>query len=91
MNRINITDDLRLDDGTLPAYEWPGGYPIFYLASDSGLLCPKCANEYTPERDNEKQLKPVLYDVNFEDDYLFCEHCNTRIESAYGTPNEVSE
>jgi hypothetical protein len=73
----------RLSDGTLPAYAWPGGYPLFYLAHDNGVLCPKCANEYTPERDNEDQLKPIAADVNYEDSALFCEHCNQRIESAY--------
>jgi hypothetical protein len=57
---------------------------MFYLAKDKGVLCPKCANEYTPDRDNDEQLQPVAYDVNWEDSDLFCEHCNARIESAYG-------
>jgi len=72
-----------LVNGNLPAYAWPGGYPMFYLAKDNGVLCPKCANEFNPERDNDSQLEPVAYDVNYEDASLFCEHCNTRIESAY--------
>ncbi len=79
---MNI-EELRDKDGKLPAYAWPGGYPIFYLASDNAVLCPKCANEYTPERDNEKQLKPVVADINYEDASLYCENCNVRIESAY--------
>jgi phage terminase large subunit GpA-like protein len=57
---------------------------MFYLAKDNGVLCPKCANAYTPDRDNDEQLQPVAYDVNWEDNELFCEHCNARIESAYG-------
>ena len=75
---------LRDNNGKLPAYAWPGGYPIYYLASDDAVLCPKCANEYTSERDNESQLAPVASDINWEDAQLFCEHCNARIESAYG-------
>lgn len=31
--------DIRLSDGTLPAYAWPGGYPILYMAKDNGILC----------------------------------------------------
>jgi hypothetical protein len=80
---MKITDEMRLSDGSLPAYAWPGGYPIYYLAADNGILCPKCANAYRPELDNEAQLKPVQADVNYEDPSLYCEHCNLRIESAY--------
>jgi YgiT-type zinc finger domain-containing protein len=79
----------RTSDGKLPAYAWPGGYPIFYLASDNGVLCPSCANEYKPGRDTEEQLKPVAADVNYEDPALFCEHCGKRIESAYAEEDSV--
>jgi hypothetical protein len=85
---VNI-NDIRMSDGKLPAYAWPGGYPLYYLAKDNGVLCPKCANEFTPDRDNDEQLEPVAYDVNWEDDSLYCEHCNARIESAYGEESEV--
>lgn len=73
----------RLENGNLPAYAWPGGYPIFYLAKDNGVLCPECANAFKPERDNADQLEPIAADVNYEDSALYCEHCNKRIESAY--------
>lgn len=72
-----------LVNGKLPAYAWPGGYPVYYLAADNGVLCPACANEYTPDRDNQKQLEPVVYGINYEDPALYCEHCNKRVESAY--------
>jgi len=80
---VNI-NELRMSDGKLPAYAWPGGYPIYYLAADNGVLCPKCANEFNPDRDNDAQLEPVAYGINYEDSTLYCEHCNERIESAYG-------
>ena len=32
------------DGGELPAYAWPGGYQIVYIAGDGETLCPKCAN-----------------------------------------------
>jgi hypothetical protein len=89
---MSFIESLRDENGKLPAYAWPGGYPVYYLASDNGVLCPKCANEYKPESDNENQLKPLAFGINWEDAMLFCEHCNVRIESAYceGT-QEVSE
>jgi hypothetical protein len=81
---VNLTDIRNANDGKLPAYAWPGGYPMYYLAKDNRVLCPKCANEFTPDRDNDEQLEPVAYGVNWEDSALYCEHCNARIESAYG-------
>lgn len=74
----------RDSNGALPAYAWPGGYPIFYLAADNGVLCPKCTNDYAEGRDTEEQLKPIAADINWEDETMFCDHCSTQIESAYG-------
>jgi hypothetical protein len=86
---MSLKDKLKdaLVNGQLPTYAWPGGYPVYYLAKDNGVLCPKCANEFTEGRDNDTQLEPVAFDVNWEDPQLFCEHCNTRIESAYTEEN----
>lgn len=75
-------------NGTLPAFAWPGGYPIYYLAKDNGVLCPKCANEFKSERDNDEQLKPVAYEIHWEGQPLSCEHCNAEIASAYGDPEK---
>lgn len=80
-------DEIRDSDGKLPAYAWPGGYPLLYLAKDNGVLCPKCANAYTPDRDNEDQLKPVAYYIHYEGPGEQCEHCNALVESAYGDPD----
>lgn len=85
---MKIQDIERLSDGTLPAYAWPGGYPIYYLAADNGVLCAKCANEFTEGRDTEEQLKPVAADIHYEGADMHCEHCNVVIESAYGNPDE---
>ena len=37
-------EKMRDDSGKLPAYAWPGGYPIIYIAGDGGIFCPACAN-----------------------------------------------
>ena len=81
----------RMENGKLPAYAWPGGYPLFYVCADNGVLCPSCANRENgsiADTDRKKQDDPqwliVDSSVNWEDDSLFCDHCNARIESAYG-------
>jgi hypothetical protein len=78
--------EIRQADGKLPAFAWPGGYPIVYLAKDNGILCPKCANEYSPDRGNDEQLEPVAYFVHYEGPAEQCDNCYASIESAYGDP-----
>ncbi len=80
----NATKDIlamRDDNGNLPAYAWPGGYPIFYLDSENNVLCPSCANQ------NDEYTAPIVaHDCNWEDPDLYCDHCDNRIESAYAEP-----
>lgn len=72
--------------GELPAYGWPGGYPIYYFAGEGGrrgdiaVVCPKCASGHGYLGSDDKIID---YAVNYEDPELFCEACNKRIESAY--------
>ena len=77
----------RGSDGKLPAYAWPGGYPIFYLLADNAVLCPACANgengsDASPAHE-DKQWRIVAADVYWEGPPMCCEHCNGEIESAY--------
>jgi hypothetical protein len=71
-------DDIRQTDGTLPAYAWPGGYPMYYLDKGGMTLCPTCAN-----RETDPSQAPVAYGVNYEDPSLDCDDCSQRIPSAY--------
>lgn len=74
---------LRRDNGgDLPAYVWPGGYPIFYLDSGNNVLCVKCANKV------QMGTYVIEYDVNYEDPDLYCDDCSEQIESAYGDDND---
>ena len=68
---------IRLEDGSLPAYAWPGGYQMFYLDEGNCVLCPDCANKdgYADE--------VVAYDINWEDDNLYCDDCSKQIEASY--------
>lgn len=72
------------------AYAWPGGYPVYYITTDGLAICPACA-----EANKNEIIRAIVnrddngwcatgYDVNWEDDHLYCDHCSKRIESAYG-------
>ena len=85
--------------GHANAYAWPGGYPVFFLCSDGGCLCPSCVTK------NRRQIFRATHewhnrsrqfyhtpncgwaleaaDINWEDASLYCDNCNNRIESAY--------
>ena len=78
----NITDNMKQylqEDGSLPAYAWPGGYPLYYLDKEDNVLCPDCAN------DNDQFNEPIICPgINWEDMGLNCDHCGKHIDSAYG-------
>jgi hypothetical protein len=78
----------RLVNGSLPAFAWPGGYPVFYLDSENSVLCADCATKSADDPDEIPQFKPIAYDIHWEGDSLFCEQCSVEIESAYGDPEE---
>ncbi len=83
MARIDIC--IKDAAGQYPSYAWPGGYPLFYICADCGVLCADCANKNkhldTPD---DKQWHIVAYDINYEDTSLYCDNCNQIIECAYG-------
>ena len=50
------------------------------------MLCHQCANrelERTLDPDDD-QFHVVDEFINYEDSDLYCDHCNRRIEPAYG-------
>jgi len=71
----------------LPAYAWPGGYPIFYFTDYGNVLCPDCANDCMADDEYETVID---YDANWEDPELYCE-CGKRIESAYSEDKAEAE
>lgn len=84
-------ESCKLESGKLMSYAFPGGYPIFYVTKDSGILCPDCVNANlgqclgeTEGGSEYKQWQLAGYDINYEDNSLYCDHCNKKIESAYG-------
>jgi hypothetical protein len=69
----------------LPAYAWPGGYPMYYVTDEGTILCAEHANA---EGDYTDELITAA-DVNWEDASLYCEH-GERIESAYAEDEVAS-
>lgn len=83
----------REDNGKLPAYVWPGGYPIVYTCADGGCLCPACANrengsEASEDKDAPADWRLIAADIHYEGEPITCDHCGAEIESAYGDPNK---
>jgi hypothetical protein len=93
-NRAELLKELdpNNEDGKLPSYGWPGGYPVLYIAGDCEVLCPACANgengsEATnPECADDPQWNVQGYFVHYEGPPEVCAHCSAKIESAYGDP-----
>ena len=70
-----------------------GGYPVFALTLDGGILCPACVRvnkgqvyHNTLDRHGDKQWSLAAVDVHWEGEPLICDNCNEEIESAYGNP-----
>jgi hypothetical protein len=74
---------LRADNGgNLPAFAWPGGYPVIYCTRDGLTVCPDCASA-------SDASDPVLdNDIYWEGPAMQCDNCGKMIDSAYGDPNE---
>jgi hypothetical protein len=53
---LHFPEDMRDSKGDLPAYGWPGGYPIVYVTKDGGELCAACANGGNGSRAADKGL-----------------------------------
>jgi hypothetical protein len=96
----NKTPNLPRDsDGKLSSWAWPGGYPIYYITKDSGVLCPKCANDNSnrtidgddDDCPDDAQWLIVAAEVNWEDGDMTCDNCAKRIESAYTEKEEPNE
>jgi hypothetical protein len=70
-------------------YAWPGGYPCYFVTSDGAAL------SFDAARNNRRLIidsivnrvddgwRIVGMDINWEDDQLYCDHSNDKIEAAY--------
>jgi len=72
-------------------FAWPGGYPMFAMTSDAGVLCHKCCKterEAIGTTTGSDGWCILGLDINWEGEDLFCDHCSGQIESAYGNDPE---
>jgi len=69
----------RNADGLFATYAWPGGYPIYHVTDDVGVLCPDCANKYAHTDDPDPSWRIIDSEVNWEDKHLRCNNCGERI------------
>jgi hypothetical protein len=88
LKRVRKAIGLPVCREPLPAFAWPGGYPIFYVFNDGGVCCPNCANANITEIDAEGRNSHGGWalggsDVNWEDEDMHCDHCHKPIPCAY--------
>ena len=68
-----------------------GGYPVYYVCQDGGVLSFSAAWENRKlireaiQQDNDPQWRVIGLDINWEDPSLYCDHTNKLIESAYAS------
>ena len=75
---IDLYKHMGIEPGQpLPAFAWPGLYPLFYWDEENTPLCSTCANidGYTEDI--------IGGEINWEDTDLRCCDCGNSIPSAY--------
>lgn len=88
---------LDINREPLPSFAWPGGYPLFYLCNDGGILCPDCMNSEIVQIDDSTRTRSrdgwnvAACDAHYEGPPLPCDHCGHEIESAYGDPEDQED
>lgn len=87
-NPNHIMNVKRDSNDLLPAYAWPGGYPIVYYTGEQEALCYKCATEELdvlsdgddPVRRDSDAVQ--WYDINYEQ-HEHCVECTLHMPGAY--------
>jgi hypothetical protein len=86
LRKIQIRSRSLRDQLIESPFAWPGGYPLFAVASDGGAICKDCCKTESRSIGSTYgtdgwSLEALA--VNWEDSELYCNHCSTRIKSAY--------
>lgn len=83
MNTKHLKDFIR------QPFAWPGGYPLFALMGDGGIICRHCAADNarmmieSTRRDYGDGWDCAAVAVNWENTDLVCDNCGQHIEAAY--------
>jgi hypothetical protein len=76
-------------------YAWPGAYPKALTTADGGCLCSECVRREwalvcaESFENTNCGFRVAGVGVNWENTDLYCDHCNVKIESAYGEYKKV--
>ena len=98
LKRVRRELKLEVNREPLPAYAWPGGYPLVYIFNDGGCCCADCANDNIDLIDSDMKGNHRWNshggwalggcDTHLEGEPMSCVLCGAVIESAYGVPDE---
>ena len=87
--KIDTISDFRRAIRNGP-YAWPGGYPMYFITADGAALSFDAAKQERrsilsaiAHNDVRDGWRVCAFEVNWEDDSLYCVHTNKRIEAAY--------
>ena len=86
-----VLSDYVMESGSIRKFTSVGGYPLYYVTKDGGVLSPEAVEENIDlcRDSDDPQWHVIGADVNWEDPCLYCEHTGRRIESAYAEEEEV--
>lgn len=70
------------------SYAWPGGYEVYYLVRDGGVLCHQCANEHLNRTIDPEDWEWYIVAANtMYEGVDYCDHCSRAISA--DTPEEL--
>jgi hypothetical protein len=74
-----------MDGGAVLKFTSVGGYPLYYITANGGVLSPEAVEENVDLcRDpSDPQWHVIGADINWDKPRLQCHHTGSRIESAY--------
>ena len=89
--RVEVLNQI-LDNGP---YAWPGGYPIYFICTDGEPLSFEAVmahREAVVDAITSPGSMPswevAAYEINWEDESLYCSHTGNHIECAYPSDDE---
>lgn len=89
----HLNPAISLDSAGKPEhFAWPGGYPLYYITKDNGVLSPEAVeeNQRLTNDPDDPQWFVVEVRINEEDTNLICDHTGERIPSAYAEVRPVA-